>query len=76
MPVAGKKISVELENDVPFQYTFVPRRMETSTRCTPDVASDAVPQMPGLEHPAFHVAVVWLVLLSGKVTVELGFVLS
>jgi hypothetical protein len=46
---------VALVYPVPVQYLFVEaRRMETSIFWTPEPASDALPQSPDGEHPAFQ----------------------
>jgi hypothetical protein len=50
--------------------------MEISTFWTPATASEAVPHRPGARQPAFQLVVVYDAFATGKVTVELGFVLS
>jgi hypothetical protein len=46
-----------LEYPVPFHHRFVEtRRIESSTLCTPEPPSAAVPQIPEGEQPAFQPA--------------------
>ena len=54
----------------------LPRRMETSTSATPEVASEYVPQRPEGAQPAFQPAALYVPAEAGKATVEEGAVAS
>jgi hypothetical protein len=50
--------------------------MEISTFCTPEVASEYVPQKPFVAHPAFHPDVLYVPPELGKLVVEDGAAVS
>jgi hypothetical protein len=73
VPVASTKNSLALVNPLPSQYRPVlTRRIEISTRWSPDVASaPLVPQKPLVPQPAFQVVLPYAVA-AGKVTAGAG----
>ncbi len=54
----------------------MPRWIETSTRSRPEPPSDAVPQTPLGEQPAFQLAMLYEAVFTGKLVVELGAAVS